>query len=101
MGARRAGGGRGLIRTLGAEAHGNMAGGEVYDGGGNEERRDLARSALDQRVMFALDYVESADARANVYADVLGIFGRDLKLRHFHCFIRSGNRKVDEAAHLL
>src|ERR1017187_3275754 len=62
VGAGSASRGRRLIRTLGAEAHGNVSGGEVDDGGGNKKRRDLARAALDERGMFALDHVESADA---------------------------------------
>src|SRR5208282_4057898 len=45
VGAGGAGGGRRFIRTLGAEPHGNVPGGEVDDGGGNEERGNLARSA--------------------------------------------------------
>ena len=69
MGAGGAGRGRRFIRALGAEAHGNVSGGEVDDGGGNEERRDLARAALEERGMFALDHVESADARADMDAD--------------------------------
>src|SRR5271154_4512419 len=49
-----------------------VAGGQVNDGGGNEERRDLARAALDERGVFALDHIESADARADVNAYVFG-----------------------------
>src|SRR5437870_1675409 len=40
VGAGGAGRGRRFIRALGAEAHGNVSGGEVDDGGRNEERRD-------------------------------------------------------------
>src|SRR5208282_13045 len=70
-------------------------------GGGNEERGNLARSAREERAMFALDHVESADARANVHAYALGVFGRDLELGHLHRFIGGGDGEVDEAAHLL
>ena len=67
---------------LAPNAHGNVSGGEVDDGGGNEEGRDLARSAFEERGVFALDDVESADAGADVNADHLGVFGRDFQLRH-------------------
>ena len=43
---------------------------------GNEERRDLARAALHQGSVFALDHVEPADAGADVYAYRLGIVRR-------------------------
>src|SRR5208282_2284954 len=51
--------------------------------------------------MFALDDVESADARADMHADALGVFGRDLEPGHLHRFVGGGDGEVDEAAHLL
>ncbi len=51
--------------------------------------------------MLALDHVESADAGADMDADSLGVFIRDLQLRHLERFIRRSQREVDEAAHLL
>src|SRR5260370_17644199 len=36
-----------------------------------------------------------------MHADVLRVFGRDLELRHLHCFVSRGDGEVDEAAHLL
>ena len=101
VGAGCASRGRRFIRALGPESHGNVPGGEVDDGGGNKKRRDLARSAFEERRVFALDHVESADARADMHADVFGVFGGDLELRHLHCFIGSRDGEVDEAAHLL
>ena len=101
MSAGGAGGRGGFVRTLGAEAHGDVSGGEIDDGGGNEERRDLARAAFQQRGMFALDDVESADAGADVHADRLGVFRRHFELRHLHRFICGGDGEVNEAAHLL
>ena len=74
-----AGSGGGCVRALGAELHRDMAGSEVDDGGGNEEGRDLARAAFEKRFVLALDHFESADAGADVNADALGIFGRDLE----------------------
>jgi len=51
--------------------------------------------------MLALDHIESADAGADMHADVLRDLGRDLELRHLHRFIGSGDGEVNEAAHLL
>ena len=48
VGAGGAGGGRGFVRTFGAEAHGHMAGGKIDDGGWNEERRNLAWAAFER-----------------------------------------------------
>ena len=101
VGAGGAGGSGGFVRALGAEAHGNVSGGEIDDGGGNEEGGNLARSAFEERRMLALDHVESADAGADVNADALGIFWRDLKPGHLHGFVGGGDGEVDEAAHLL
>ena len=67
------------IGALGAEAHGDMSGCQVHDGGGNEERRNLARARLRAGRVFALDDIESADARADVNADPLRIFRRDFQ----------------------
>src|ERR1700730_19303837 len=98
VGAGGAGRGRRFIWALGAEAHGNVSGGEVDDGGGNEEGGDLAGPALHERGMFPLDHVESADARADMNADILGVFGRDLELRHLHRFIGGGDGEVGDEA---
>jgi hypothetical protein len=101
MSAGGAGGGRGFVGALGANAHGDVSGGEVDDGGGNEEGGDLARAAFEERGMFALDHVESADAGADVDADHLGVFGSDFQLGHLERFVGGGDGEVDEAAHLL
>ena len=68
---------------------------------GMKNGRDLARAAFEERGVLALDHVESADAGADVDADHLGVFGRDLQLRHFHRFVGGGDGEVNEAAHLL
>ena len=75
MSAGGAGGGRGLIGALGSEAHGDVSGCEVHDGGGNEKGRNLAGPAFEQGAMLAFDDVESPDARADVNADPLRRFG--------------------------
>ena len=81
MAVRGAGAGRGggFVRSLGAVLDGDVPGGEVDDGGGDEEWGDLARAAVHQRRVFALDDVEAADAGADVDADHLGFFRRDLR----------------------
>ena len=47
---------------LGAEAHRNLSRRKIDDAGGNKKRRDLARTTFEQRLMFALDDGETADA---------------------------------------
>ncbi len=101
VGAGGAGGRRRLVRSLGAEPHGNMAGRKIDDGGRNKKRRNLARSAFEQCGVFAFDNVEPADAGPDVHAHALVVFWRDLQARHLERFIRGGNRQVDEASHLL
>ena len=68
---------------------------------GMKNGRYLARAALQQGRVFALDDVEPADAGADVHADALGIVGVILQAGHLHGFIRRGEGEVDEAAHLL
>ena len=75
---------RGLVRSLGAVANGDVPGGKVDDGGGDEERRDLARPAVHQVGVLALDDVEPADAGADVHTDVVGDLRRDLKAGVLH-----------------
>src|SRR5580658_2224575 len=75
-----AGGGRRFIRALGSEAHGNVTGGEVDDSVRYKTGRYPARAVFDQRAVLALYHVESADAGADVHADALGVFGRDMEL---------------------
>ena len=87
MRAGGAGGGRGFVRALGAEAHGDVAGRQVHDRCRNEEGGDLARAAFEQGAVFALDDVESADAGADVHADALGNFRRDFEAAGLHRLI--------------
>ena len=56
-----------------AIANRNVTGGEIDDGRRNEERGDLARAALHQLDVLALDDVESADAGGDVNADFIEI----------------------------
>ena len=57
---------------LGAEPDGDLAGGQVDDGGGNEERGDAPRTAFEQRLVLALDGAEPADARGDEHAGPRG-----------------------------
>ena len=70
---RGAGGGGGLVGAARAVADGDVSGGEVDDGAGDEERRDLARATGEHGRVFALDDVEAADAGADVDADAVVI----------------------------
>ena len=89
-----------LVRPLGAVADGDVAGGQVDDRGGDKERRDLARPAVHQVGVLALDDVEPADAGADVHADVICDFRCDLQAGVLHGLVRGCQREVDEAAHL-
>ena len=98
---RRAGGARRQVRPLGAEPDRDLAGGEVDDGRGNEERRDLARAALEQRLVLALDRGEPADARRDEDADRRRVLGRDRQPRVVHRELRRRDGVLDEDVHLL
>ena len=84
----------------GAVVDGDVAGGEVDDGAGDEERRDLARAAVQQVGVLALDDVESADAGADVDADAVAVLSRDLRPECSIASCGGGEGEVDEAAHL-
>ena len=90
----------GLVRALGAVADADLTRGQVDDGRGNKKGRNFARAARQHGAVFALDNVESADARADVNADALGILRRDLQARRFHGLMRGGESEMDEAPHL-
>src|SRR5262249_10552450 len=94
-----AGGAGGLVRTLGAPANADLARSEVHDGRRDEKRGNLARAAFEQLGVFALDPPYSADARTDVDTHPGSVVLGDLQARHFHRFIRGGQRQVDEAAH--
>lgn len=51
--------------------------------------------------MFALDDVESTDARADVHADAFVIFRSDLQAGSFERLIGGGDGKVNEPCHFL
>src|SRR5205823_2466322 len=70
--ARGAGGRGGRVRPLRAEAYGDLSGGEVDDGRGDEEGRDAAGAVVEELLVLALDGPEVADAAADVGARALG-----------------------------
>ena len=102
-GVRRGGaGGAGRrVRSLGAEADGHLAGGQVDDRCGNEEGRDAARPALEQRLVLALDGAEPADARGDEHPDARGDLRRDLQPGVVDRELRRGDGELDEDVHLL
>ena len=63
-------------------ADGDVAGGQIDDGGRDKERRDAARPLFQQDLVLALDDLEPADPAADVDAGTLGfVFVRDLEAR--------------------
>ena len=64
----------------GAEADRHLAGRQVDDRRGNEERRDAARAAVEELDVLALDRAEPADARRDEDADLVGDLRRHLEL---------------------
>jgi len=99
VGGGGAGCGGGLVGAAGAVFDGDVAGGEVDDGAGDEEGRDLARATVEQVDVLALDDVESADAGADVDTDTVTILVSDLEAGVLHRLGRGGESEVDEAAH--
>src|SRR5436305_1017727 len=69
-GARRGGGG---IRSARAITNGNLSGRQIDNGGRDEKGRHLARAAVQQLAMLALDDVESTDAGRNVNAHFIEV----------------------------
>ena len=65
----------GGVRAFRAVADGDVAGGQVYDGGRNKERGDAPGAMFQKSLMLALDDLKSADAAADVDAHIFG-FGR-------------------------
>src|ERR1700733_2367268 len=93
-GAGRGGGG---VRAFRAVTNGNVSGGEIDDGGGNKERRDLAGTARQKFGMLALNDVESTDAGADVDAGRIRNFRSDLQAGHLHGEIGGGESELNKA----
>src|SRR5436305_2349706 len=97
-GARRGGGG---IRSARAITNGNLSGRQIDNGGRDEKGRNLARAAVQQLAMLALDDVESTDAGRNVNAHFIEVRILRLPVGGLHGKIRPGQRNLNEARHLL
>src|SRR5205823_10075360 len=67
----------------------------------DEKGRNLARAAVQQLAMLALDDVESTDAGRNVNADFVEVGILGLPVRGLHGKIRPRQRDLDEARHFL
>ena len=63
-----------MVRTLEAVLNGNVAGGEIDETPGNEERRNAARTFFFQRDRGLRDTLDAADARADEDAGAFLIF---------------------------
>ena len=79
VGRRGAGGRGGLVGAARAKADGDVSSGQVDDGPGDEERRNLARTAGQHVGVFALDDVEAADSRADMDANAVTVRLVDLE----------------------
>ena len=89
----RAGGLVSYAGTFRAVADSHVAGGDVADHLGDELRRYPARAAVQEILMLSTHCRESADARADVDAELLGIDIAE-NTAHFDRFIR-GVERVD------
>src|ERR1019366_8810623 len=83
-----------------AEADGDVAGGEIDDGAGDEEGRDLAWTTGQHGRVFSLDDVEPADAGADMDSESVAVRLVDLEAGVVHGLLGGSDGKVDKAAHL-
>src|SRR4029077_18862290 len=67
----------------------------------DEKRRDLPRTALDERQVLALDRGESPDPRRNEDTDTRRLLRRERQRRIVHGELRGRDRVLDEDVHLL
>ena len=96
-----ASGGTGQVRAGRAIANRDLAGGQIGDGGGDEERGDAVWAGRDQLAVLALNHFKSTDAAAYVDTDLLGIFDAHVQARLDDGELRSRQGKLDEPPHLL
>ncbi len=95
-------GGRGRrIRPFGAIANGNVAARQIHNAGRNEKGRDAAGTALEQNLVLALDHLESADAAADINADVLRFLRLHLQAGALDRKLARRHRELNETPHLL
>ena len=74
------------LGPLALYSDGDVAGGEVDDGAGDEEGGDLAGAAGEHGGVLAFDDVEAADAGADVDAETIGDLTGDLEAGVLHGF---------------
>jgi hypothetical protein len=101
MRASGAGGGDRRVRALGAEAHGHVACREIDDRREDEEWRDAIGTPLEQRAMFPLDHLETADAAADHHPDARRVGGIDPETALLHRHRGGGDRELHEAGAFL
>ena len=95
--ASRAGG---LVRPSRVIADADVPRRQVDDRRRNKKWRDFARPAVQQADVLALNYVESANSRSDVYSHPLGNLRCYIQAGSLHRLIRRRQGQVDEAAHL-
>jgi hypothetical protein len=66
---------------------------QIDDGSRNEERRYLARAALQEIVVFTFDYVKTPDARCDVDADARTVFRLHFESGNPHGLIGAASAK--------
>ena len=94
-----AGGDHGQVRALHAEHDGQVARDHVDDGAGDEERRNLARAALQEGAMGVFDHRQTADAGTDVHADAFGILRRHFQTRVLDGLDARRHAVMDESIH--
>ena len=91
------GGDHGMVRPLEAVADRHVAGGEVDQATGNEERADPPRAAVAQRDRGFLDALQAADARADEHAGRhLIVMAHRMPAGVFQRLVGGGHRIDDE-----
>jgi hypothetical protein len=101
VGSGGAGGGGREVGTVGAVADGDLSGGEIGDGGIDEERRDATGAGGEELCVLALNDFECSDAAADVDTYAFGDLGGDFEGGLFDGEVGGGEGELDEAAHLL
>ena len=89
-------------RSLGILPDRDLARCHVRDDHRHEERRDLARAALEHALDLLLDGADAADARSDIDAEALRLDGAfSIEAGILHGFVRGDERKLREAVVVL
>ena len=89
------------VRSLRPALDRHVARCQIDDGGGNEKGRNAPRTVFQQRLVFALDYFETADSAADVYTNLFGNVRRHLQSGILQGEVRRRDGELNEAPHLL